>query len=327
VILVCGLLADALIELICARLNDLGYDYLFFDQLRFPGVYDLTWELGPHGLRGTVSSPERTVDISELTGVYARYVNHRGGKEDERFTKHEREIVSAEYQLSLMQLMELLPCTVINRASASISNDSKVYQSFLAEVVGLRTPRTLVTTDPEQARSFYEACRGRVIYKSLSSVRSVVARLSDGDFEERIQRVANCPTQFQEVVEGVDIRVHTVGSEVFATEIVSDANDYRYAGRDGRSLSMRPVDIPADVADACLRMAGTLGLELSGVDLRRGPDGVYYCFEINPSPGFIFYERVTGQPISEAVAKLLRRDRPHAPSLTPANRQIYPSGS
>jgi hypothetical protein len=36
----------------------------------------------------------------------------------------------------------------------------------------------------------------------------------------------------------------------------------------------------------------------------------YYCFEINPSPGFIFYERMTGQPISEAVAHILRGREP-----------------
>jgi glutathione synthase/RimK-type ligase-like ATP-grasp enzyme len=54
-------------------------------------------------------------------------------------------------------------------------------------------------------------------------------------------------------------------------------------------------------------MADSLGLVLSGIDLRRTPDDEYYCFEINPSPGFIFYERNTGQPISEAVARLLRR--------------------
>ena len=305
-ILVCGLLADALIELMCARLNDLGYEYLLFDQLQYPGAYNLSWEIGEDGLRGFVASPERKVDIAELTGVYARYVNHRGGEEDERFSKLEREMISAEYQLSLMQLLDLLPCTVVNRAKASVSNDSKVYQSFLAESVGLRTPRTLVTTDPDQAREFYKACGRRVIYKSLSSVRSVVSWVRDADLGERIGRVSNCPTQFQEVVDGVDIRVHTVGSEVFATEIVSDASDYRYAGRDGRSLSMRVIDIPPEIADACVCMARTLGLVLSGVDLRRTPDNVYYCFEINPSPGFIFYERITGQPISEAVAQLLR---------------------
>ena len=69
---------------------------------------------------------------------------------------------------------------------------------------------------------------------------------------------------------------------------------------------MRVIDIPPKIADACVRMARTLGLVLSGVDLRRTPDNAYYCFEINPSPGFIFYERITGQPISKAVAELLR---------------------
>jgi len=34
---------------------------------------------------------------------------------------------------------------------------------------------------------------------------------------------------------------------VFATEIVSDVSDYRYAGRDGGSLSMRVIDLPVPI--------------------------------------------------------------------------------
>ena len=178
--------------------------------------------------------------------------------------------------------------------------------SSLAESVGLRSPKTLITTDPEEVKAFYESCGRRLIYKSLSSVRSIVSPLRNADLGERLARVRNCPTQFQEIVEGVDIRVHTVGDRVFATEIVSDVSDYRYAGRDGGSLSMQPIDIPVDVAKACVGMAHSLGLALSGADLRRTSDDRYYCFEVNPSPGFIFFERMTGQPISEAVAHLLR---------------------
>jgi glutathione synthase/RimK-type ligase-like ATP-grasp enzyme len=159
-------------------------------------------------------------------------------------------------------------------------------------------------------KAFYKLCGQRVIYKSLSSIRSIVSRLSNADLDERLRRVRNCPTQFQEVIEGEDIRVHTVSGQVFATEIVSDVSDYRYAGRDGGSLSMRVIDLPIHVADACLQMARSLGLVLSGIDLRRTSDNEYYCFEINPSPGFIFYERMTGQPISEAVAHLLRGREP-----------------
>ena len=222
------------------------------------------------------------------------------------FSRLEKQLADAEYQLSLMQLLELLPCTVVNRAGASVSNDSKIYQGFLAEQFGLLTPRTLATTDPNAARDFYHEQHGNVIYKSLSGVRSIVRCLTDEDLGERLERVRNCPTQFQERIEGVDIRVHTVGDQVFPTEIISEANDYRYARREGAEITLAETEIPDSVAQSCLGLAHALGLHLSGVDLRRTPDGRYYCFEINPSPGFLFYESNTGQLISEAVAHLLR---------------------
>jgi hypothetical protein len=187
--------------------------------------------------------------------VYARYASYRGGPARRGLSKHESEIVEAEYQLSLMQLLDLLPCVVANRASASTTNDSKIYQGFRAASFGFRTPRTLVTMDPVEARAFYEACGRRVIYKSLSSVRSIVRPLRNEDLADRLERVRNCPTQFQEQVDGVDLRVHTVRDEVFATEIVSEASDYRYAMRDGASLQLRAAELPADVAEACTGMA------------------------------------------------------------------------
>ena len=144
-----------------------------------------------------------------------------------------------------------------------------------------------------------------MIFKSLSSVRSIVRPLAERDLP-RLARLRDCPTQFQEMVAGVDIRVHTVGDELFPAEIVSEASDYRYAHSQGASVEARAIDLPPDVADSCLRLARRIGLELSGIDLRRAPDGRYYCFEINPSPGFIYFERLTGQPVSEAVARRLR---------------------
>lgn len=48
-----------------------------------------------------------------------------------------------------------------------------------------------------------------------------------------------------------------------------------------------------------------MGLLLAGIALRRTPEGGWVCFEVNPSPGFSFYEEATGQPIAAAVADLL----------------------
>jgi glutathione synthase/RimK-type ligase-like ATP-grasp enzyme len=56
----------------------------------------------------------------------------------------------------------------------------------------------------------------------------------------------------------------------------------------------------------CVNLAAGLGLAFAGIDLKITPDhaGVY-CFEVNPSPAFSYYESQTGQPISRAVADYL----------------------
>jgi glutathione synthase/RimK-type ligase-like ATP-grasp enzyme len=304
-ILVAGIMADGMIELMCARLRHLDYDYLFLDELRFPGDFQATWSLCGNRVSGYIEGPNVRINLDDITGIYARYVNYRGGEKKSDVNPREGEMITAEYQGMLMSLFDAMPCVVVNRVKASTSNDSKLYQQSLVSSFGFLTPRTLVTTSPDEAEAFYEACDKKVIYKSISSVRSIVKRLDDTDLP-RLQSVRNCPTQFQEWIEGVDIRVHTVGDDVFATEMVSEANDYRYAARSGASLTAQAIDIPPHIADACVAMAKSAGLAVSGIDLRRTPDNNYCCFEMNPSPGFLFYERVTGQPISEAVARMLR---------------------
>jgi D-alanine-D-alanine ligase-like ATP-grasp enzyme len=46
-------------------------------------------------------------------------------------------------------------------------------------------------------------------------------------------------------------------------------------------------------------------LHVAGIDLRRTPDGEWYCFEVNPSPAFLYYETATGLPIAAAIARIL----------------------
>jgi glutathione synthase/RimK-type ligase-like ATP-grasp enzyme len=144
-----------------------------------------------------------------------------------------------------------------------------------------------------------------VIFKSLSGVRSVVRRMEARDLE-RLHHLRHCPAQFQRYLPGDNIRVHTVGGELFATRIRSEAVDYRYARRQGATAEMEPASLPPDIAQACHRLAAALGLVIAGIDLKETPDGDYYCFEINPSPGFAYYEQHTEQPISAALAEVLR---------------------
>jgi glutathione synthase/RimK-type ligase-like ATP-grasp enzyme len=135
--------------------------------------------------------------------------------------------------------------------------------------------------------------------------------LEEEDFA-RLECIHWCPTQFQAFVEGTNVRVHTVGDAVFATAIETGATDYRYAHRQGSAAELYAVELPAELAERCVRLAATLGLAFAGIDLKITPAYQVYCFEVNPSPAFSYYEAHTGQAIAQAVAQYLiggrRRD-------------------
>ena len=48
-----------------------------------------------------------------------------------------------------------------------------------------------------------------------------------------------------------------------------------------------------------------MGLAFAGIDLRSGADGRTYCFEVNPSPAYSYYESATDEPISERLGEYL----------------------
>jgi glutathione synthase/RimK-type ligase-like ATP-grasp enzyme len=122
----------------------------------------------------------------------------------------------------------------------------------------------------------------------------------------RLDRIRWCPTQFQVLVEGTDVRVHVVGESVFAAAIVSEATDYRYAARQtGIEPTISAIELDAALRARCVALSRRLALPLAGIDLRRTPDGRVVCFEVNPSPAFSFYEHRAGIPIATGIARYL----------------------
>ena len=55
------------------------------------------------------------------------------------------------------------------------------------------------------------------------------------------------------------------------------------------------------------------------------PDGRYYCFEVNPSPAFSYYELDTGQQIAASIAALLMAGPPGSPPVRVQNAGSPPA--
>jgi glutathione synthase/RimK-type ligase-like ATP-grasp enzyme len=194
------------------------------------------------------------------------------------------------------------PALVVNRPRAMNSNNSKPMQAQWIGAAGFVVPQTLITSCADEARAFWRE-HGRVIFKSISGVRSIVRELDEAG-AARLALLHDLPVQFQAYVPGVDLRVHVVGTRCFAAEIQSSATDYRYA-RGGEQTRLQTHRLPAGVARRCVDLAQALDLPLAGIDLRQRPDGQYVCFEVNPMPAYSYYESNTGLPISLALADLL----------------------
>lgn len=303
-ILLCGIPSEPPLARLARALNDQGLDYRVFNQRCWQEV-DLRLEISCAGLGGRLRIGREDWDVTDISGIYFRCMDDRQIPElaNEPAVSRARAHCRALHD-AFLRWMEVTSARCINRPSSMASNGSKPYQAQLIREHGFVFPESLITNDPEAVRRFV-AAHGRVIYKSMSGVRSIVSEMGEADWQ-RIDRIGWCPAQFQVFVEGTNVRVHVVGDEVFATAIESDATDYRYADQQGHDGSyLVAAELEAGLAQQCIDLTAGLGLAFSGIDLKLAPDGQVFCFEVNPSPGYSFYESHTGQPIAASVARYL----------------------
>jgi hypothetical protein len=281
----------------------LGAPHLVFHQRQFAGTH-VEFQIDGMGIHGWLQSQDGLYRLEDFTAVYTRLMDYQLLPEVENAPPDSPvRLHCAAVHDTLMRWYEIMPGLVLSRAADVGVNYSKPYEAQLIRAQGFAVPDTLVTNDPELARAF-RSKHGRVVYKSMSYVRSIVKILEDADLD-RLGSIRACPTQFQRFIEGTNVRVHAIGGEAFATAITANATDYRYAYLEGDAERLEAMELPEDLARRCIALSGALGLAFAGIDLKITPDGEVYCLEVNPCPAFSYYQRHTGQPIAEAVARRL----------------------
>jgi glutathione synthase/RimK-type ligase-like ATP-grasp enzyme len=297
-ILLCGIPSEPPLALLLRELSELGAPLAVFNQRLFDTA-SLEFEVSDGAIHGSFQIGSDMHPLAGVQAVYARLMDDWDLPE----LRHEppdsaRRRQCRELHARLLEWLEITPSLVVTRAGPNASNGSKTYQAAIAAAQGFVVPETLVTNDPNAALAFCEQI-GRVIYKSVSGIRSVVTEVREDDLL-RLDAIRWCPVQFQEAVDGLDVRVHVVGEAVFATAVASDDVDYRYG-----EAELTAHELPCDLGDRCIALARALDIPFAGIDLRISPSGDVYCFEVNPSPAYSYYEMATGQPIARALASLL----------------------
>ncbi len=300
-ILLCGIPSEGPLAMVRDELEALNAEYVMLNQREHRHV-DIALEVSGGHVGGELRIGGHVHPLERFSGVYNRLIDQgalpdlQGADATSPDWSHCQDL-----HQTLSSWLEITSARVVNRARPMGSNASKPYQAQLIRDHGFSIPETLLTNDPDCVREFFRA-HGRVVFKSTSAVRSIVQLCDEHDLA-RLERVRWCPVQFQAFVDGTNVRVHVVGQTTIASAIRSDAVDYRYPGHFGDGeTELEALELDDELASRCVALVRALQLDFAGVDLKLTPDGDVVCFEVNPSPGFSFYELRTGQPIARTVA-------------------------
>jgi glutathione synthase/RimK-type ligase-like ATP-grasp enzyme len=305
VTLVCGLPQDEPVTMLINSLKDRSVDFRVLNPEALPDQIKIRWQFTDAGLRGQLTVCGEIIDIRDINSVYQRWVNVEDVFGEDYSVI---ELARARSVLrAISDLFDVMPIRIVNRRRPMMSNNSKPYQGLLIQQAGFDIPETLITNKPQKLTAFINSNRD-IIYKSIGSTRSVVARFNEQSFD-KIKNITSLPTQFQRYIEGFNLRIHVIGRRVFATKILSRATDYRYASRNGFSVDFIPFDLNVDIRKRCIHLARICGLDFAGIDLMV-EQGKVFCLEVNPSPGYCYYQNITDQPISYALADYLAAGKP-----------------
>lgn len=196
-----------------------------------------------------------------------------------------------------------------------VKAESKMYQLTLACHIGFELPETLVSSEPEKIREFWEHCEGDMITKALSISPIEDHVIFTNKVTERhmgmINSAKNAPSIFQKnITKKYELRIIVVGNKVFTVKIGSQEGettkiDWRKSNQTGEKIPMEKYGLPSTIKNKCLDFVSKLGLKFGCIDMIVTPDDRYVFLEINPNGQWYFVQTSTGMPIGEAIADLL----------------------
>jgi hypothetical protein len=263
----------------------------------------------------------------------------------DQLTKEEKHFARLELDVTLQGMWDSLECYWMSKPANIRQATCKPGQLRRASKLGLDIPKTLITTDPEEAREFYKACDGNIVYKVLSDptlgfagrANELMAqcRVDQGPGKDPIidwtrvkarityttrvepahlamlDTIRYAPCQFQEnVPKQYELRVTIIGDDIFVAEIHSQQHastrlDWRHYDA---QIPYRKGRLPPQVEDACMALTKGYGLNYGAIDLILTPEGRYIFLEINPNGQWLWVEQLIPElKMKEALAAQLVR--------------------
>lgn len=193
--------------------------------------------------------------------------------------------------------------------------ENKIFQLKLAQEIGLRIPRTCITTDKEEIMKFKEKCDGNIVGKALYSPLIedkdedyfIFTNIIESIEESSKREFSLAPSIFQELLTNkTDYRLTIIGDHCFSVRVIRESSkgipsDWRII-KEG--LKFQPCELPSSIREKCIEMVKKLGLVFGAIDLVQTSDEFYFL-EINPNGEWAWLQKESELPIAETLVDYL----------------------
>lgn len=303
------------VDLVKSILEQKGFDALRLNTDDFPLYIELTQEFSGVG-SGYICYKEQRIAASDIQGVWLRkfFSPKVDPSIDEAYRKgcfHESLETLKGFFYTLNHVTWIDPLNVVSYAS------SKSVQLQVAQRVGLRIPRTMVTNNQQDLRNFYNANNGDIVVKMQTTLSTSMqggglflhtSRVTADDLEDAAL-VSLCPLMFQELIEKeYELRVIYVDGAFFTGKMDASSSksgqvDCRLAGVD--EFCWQAYELPQPIKLQLDSYMKSMGLLFGAIDLIKSAKGEYVFLEVNPTGEWGMLQRDLNLPIAQAIASTL----------------------
>ncbi|UCH95272.1 MAG: MvdC family ATP-grasp ribosomal peptide maturase [Candidatus Aminicenantes bacterium] len=207
----------------------------------------------------------------------------------------------------------------IDRLDIVREAEDKLYQLRTAHWVGIVTPRTLITNDPQAVQDFYHSLEGNIAAKMLTPLTISMegntpfvhtSRIEPEDLRH-LESLRHSPMVFQEYIpKEYELRIIYVDGQLFTGALHwknpgETPVDWRTA--DQEIFKWEHFNAADDFANKIRAFMKQMGLYFGALDVILTPGGQYVFLEVNPTGEWGMLERDLGLNISDAIANALTK--------------------
>lgn len=165
---------------------------------------------------------------------------------------------------------------------------------------GVSVPQTIATNDPDAVQEFVTNHK-HIVCKTLAGGAIAIGLAADRISEPFYALLKIAPVMLQARIYGYDIRAYVLNNHVIAAASKQTEHvDFRTGEQ-----NFQPTALTREETIAVTQTTQLMSLTFAGIDLKRTQDGRHFILDVNPTPMFAGFERITGLEIASAIAKYL----------------------